>query len=157
MTRAEQARRHIEDPNAFEHTDAKARTLYIFLAALFAGTIVVLLVVGGILAWYTRDAASEVRLGGAAAEAMLPPQPRLERAPGEAARETLNRQEEKLQSYGWVDRKAGVVHIPIERAMELVIQRGLPVRKEGQAPAAPATGPQSGGPQTGAPQERQAR
>jgi len=29
---------------------------------------------------------------------------------------------ERLGSYGWVDEKAGTVHIPIERAMELVAQ-----------------------------------
>jgi hypothetical protein len=29
---------------------------------------------------------------------------------------------ERLGSYGWVDRKAGVVRIPIERAMELTAQ-----------------------------------
>jgi hypothetical protein len=28
----------------------------------------------------------------------------------------------KLQGYGWVDQKAGTIHIPIERAMELVQQ-----------------------------------
>lgn len=30
------------------------------------------------------------------------------------------RQRERLDSYGWVDRQAGVVHIPIEEAMRLV-------------------------------------
>jgi hypothetical protein len=29
-------------------------------------------------------------------------------------------QQELLSSYGWVDREGGVVHVPIERAMELV-------------------------------------
>ncbi len=38
------------------------------------------------------------------------------------------REEETLQNYGWVDRRAGVVRVPIERAMELVLQQGLPVR-----------------------------
>jgi hypothetical protein len=31
--------------------------------------------------------------------------------------------EQRLHSYGWVDRQAGVVHIPIERAMELIVRR----------------------------------
>lgn len=34
-----------------------------------------------------------------------------------------------LHSYGWVDQKAGVVRIPIDRAMTLLLQRGLPARK----------------------------
>ena len=41
------------------------------------------------------------------------------------------REEDKLSTYGWVDQKAGVVHIPIDRAMDLLSQRGLPVRAEG--------------------------
>ena len=38
-----------------------------------------------------------------------------------------------LESYGWVDRKAGVVHIPIERAMELTAKG---VRPRATAPGA---------------------
>jgi len=44
------------------------------------------------------------------------------------------RLDDQLNSYGWVDQKAGIVHIPIERAMELISQQGLPVR---QPPALP--------------------
>lgn len=42
----------------------------------------------------------------------------------------LMNQEKELNSYGWVDEKAGVARIPIERAMELTAQRGLPVRSQ---------------------------
>jgi hypothetical protein len=38
----------------------------------------------------------------------------------------LLNQENRLNSYGWVDEKAGVAHIPIEQAMDLIIKRGLP-------------------------------
>src|SRR6266404_9995420 len=53
-------------------------------------------------------------------------------------RDFLMDQEKQLNSYGWVDEKAGVAHIPIERAMELIKQRGLPVYPQGcaNAPAA---------------------
>jgi hypothetical protein len=34
----------------------------------------------------------------------------------------------KLTTYGWVDRNAGVVRIPVERAKSLLLERGLPVR-----------------------------
>jgi hypothetical protein len=40
------------------------------------------------------------------------------------------REENILSTYGWVDRSAGTVHIPIDRAMDLLTQRGLPVRQE---------------------------
>jgi hypothetical protein len=40
-------------------------------------------------------------------------------------------QENRLNSYGWVDEKAGVAHIPIDRAMDLIVQRGMPVYPKG--------------------------
>jgi len=40
-------------------------------------------------------------------------------------------EEETLSSYDWVDQKAGTVRIPIDRAMDLLAQRGLPVRAQG--------------------------
>jgi len=60
-----------------------------------------------------------------------------------------------LNSYGWADRRAGTVRVPIDRAMDLLVERGLPVAS-GSAPSlgAPDTGPESGGPQTGQPMPR---
>jgi hypothetical protein len=70
------------------------------------------------------------------------PSPKLE----EDERGQLNgirvEEEKTLYSYGWVDEKAGTVHIPIERAMDLLVQRGLPVRAQG-------AGSESGEPETG--------
>jgi hypothetical protein len=37
----------------------------------------------------------------------------------------------KLTSYGWVDKEGGVTRIPVDRAMELMLQRGFPTRSEG--------------------------
>ena len=48
-------------------------------------------------------------------------------------------EEKTLYSYGWVDEKAGTVRIPIERAMDLLVQRGLPVRPQGAADDSSAT------------------
>jgi hypothetical protein len=44
-----------------------------------------------------------------------------------------------LYGYGWVDQKAGVAHVPIQRAMDLVLQQGLPARP------APASAPKDDG------------
>jgi hypothetical protein len=44
-------------------------------------------------------------------------------------------EEQKLNSYGWVDQNAGVARIPITKAMELIAQRGLPTTPQaGTAP-----------------------
>ena len=50
----------------------------------------------------------------------------------EELRRTQLAAETKLNTYGWVDRPAGIAHIPIVRAMELVVERGLPEVGEGQ-------------------------
>jgi hypothetical protein len=44
-----------------------------------------------------------------------------------------------LENYSWVDQSAGKVRIPIERAMELIAQHGLPVRPAVET-AKPMTG-----------------
>jgi hypothetical protein len=36
----------------------------------------------------------------------------------------------KLGSYGWVDKDGGVARVPIDRAMEIMMQRGFPVRAD---------------------------
>jgi hypothetical protein len=46
-------------------------------------------------------------------------------------------EEDTLSTYGYVDQKAGTVRIPIDRAMDLIVLRGLPVRGAGAATAAP--------------------
>ena len=39
-------------------------------------------------------------------------------------------EEATLNSYGWVDKEAGVVKIPVDRAMEILAKKGLPARKQ---------------------------
>ncbi len=38
---------------------------------------------------------------------------------------------EKLTSYGWVDKEGGIARIPIDRAMEVMLQKGFPARADG--------------------------
>ena len=64
--------------------------------------------------------------------------PRLQRDDVQEMREQLYGEEGQLQSYGWVDQDSGEARIPIARAMELTVERGLPVRTE--TPATPAPG-----------------
>jgi hypothetical protein len=63
------------------------------------------------------------------------PAPNLQINPHDDLMALRAREDAELNTYGWVDRSHGVVRIPIERAMDLIIARGLPVRSAG----APAT------------------
>lgn len=44
-------------------------------------------------------------------------------------------EEKVLTSYGWVDQQKGIVHMPIDVAMQLTLQRGLPVQAQMPKPA----------------------
>lgn len=64
------------------------------------------------------------------------PQPRLESNERLEINDFRLKEEQDLNSYGWVDEKSGVVRIPIDRAMQLVAQRGLPTTpKAGAVPS----------------------
>ena len=67
------------------------------------------------------------------------PNPKLEEDERGQLNGIIINEDKDLYSYGWVDEKAGTVRIPIERAMELIAQRGLPVRPQGEAGSAAAT------------------
>ncbi|HYL16202.1 MAG TPA: hypothetical protein VEV41_24430 [Terriglobales bacterium] len=70
------------------------------------------------------------------------PSPRLETNERGQLYEQRTEEEETLNSYGWVDQNAGVAHIPIDRAMAIIAQRGLPVAPP-TAPETAAQKPQS--------------
>jgi hypothetical protein len=54
----------------------------------------------------------------------------------------IRKEEERtLASYDYIDKNAGTVRIPIERAMDLIAQRGLPVRAQSASGEAPAQKP----------------
>ena len=62
------------------------------------------------------------------------PQPRLEVKPGASLAELRAAEDADLNSYGWIDRNAGTVRIPIDRAMQLILERGLPDVGAGKTP-----------------------
>lgn len=57
----------------------------------------------------------------------VPPEPRLQAQP-RVALETLRRaDDERLNHYRWLDRDAGRLQIPIDRAIDLLSERGFPM------------------------------
>jgi hypothetical protein len=69
-----------------------------------------------------------------------PPEPRLQGAPGHQSSglddmlEMRERENRILSSYGWVDQQSGVVHIPIEEAKKLMLERGMAGSVEEMSP-----------------------
>jgi hypothetical protein len=58
------------------------------------------------------------------------PPPRLQKAPANDYEAYRDREQEWLASYGWIDAKKGIVHLPVERAMQLVLERGVKSKGE---------------------------
>ena len=66
----------------------------------------------------------------AEAQAQVRPDPRLQVTPELDLTRMRAAERAALESYAWVDRDSGRVRIPIERGMALVLEEGLPARKE---------------------------
>jgi hypothetical protein len=64
-------------------------------------------------------------------QSKITPSPQV--ASGEALKALRATEDAVLTTYGWVDKSKGIVHIPIDRAMDLLLQRGLPTRAPQQA------------------------
>lgn len=71
----------------------------------------------------------------------LPPSPRLQVAPRQELKDYCDGQERELNTYGWVDQRLRVVHIPVDKAMDLVLKNGLPVRANPPAGVTPVPVP----------------
>ncbi|MDK4702195.1 hypothetical protein PH562_08055 [Rhizobium sp. CNPSo 4062] len=111
----------------FEPQDVSPRLVLWVTLGLFLGMGLSVLLVFGIL-WWMRPNAAPPQTGFGSRQAE--PGPRLEVSPS-VNRDLLQRQaEQRLGEYGWIDRKAGTVHIPIDRAMAILATRGWPDRDE---------------------------
>jgi hypothetical protein len=137
-----------------EQSDINVRVILWFVAILTAITVIIQIAMWGMLkglAWYeVRNEPYVTPL--ARPEPAQPkdfPEPRLQTTPWTDLRAFRSEQQNYLNSYGWVDEKLGVARIPIARAKELLLQRGLPVRPELAADlegtGIAATGDSSGG------------
>ncbi len=62
-----------------------------------------------------------------------PPEPRLLTRPGADLAAMRAEEDDILDSYGWIDREHGIVRVPIDRAITLLAQKGLPTRTQAGA------------------------
>jgi hypothetical protein len=124
----------------YEHTDIDVTIGYNFAIWLLVAMVLsVGLVYGIFYVFEGRKAQADVaaqQFPLAAGQEKEPPAPRLQTQPFKDVYLLRMGQGEKLESYGWEDQANGVVHIPIDRAMELTRER-LVSRPE--ATAAPST------------------
>jgi hypothetical protein len=119
--------------HAHETSDANIRNLIIFGVTLCCLVIAGLLVSGAVFHYFVGHQGLGPPASPFENVRTLPPEPRLPVAAPNDLKQYKAAQEDILNSYGWVDEKAGIVRIPIDRAMDILLEKGLPVR--GAAPA----------------------
>jgi hypothetical protein len=116
-----------------EHSDVNIRAILGFGAALFAVAVAVHLLIYGLFGYFDSregiQAPAEYPLAASQGH-HEPPEPRLQTDPRQDLADMRAKEDEQLQSYGWVDKNAGIVRIPIDAAMRLTLERGLPARPE---------------------------
>jgi hypothetical protein len=120
-----------------EQRDVAFRPLVHGLLALVALIVVSVILMRLVFGFLVERAAKESPPANPLAQSFgrqVPPEPRLQSDPLQDLRALHAEEDAVLNNYGWVDRKTGVVRIPVQRALELVAQRGLPARQP--APAA---------------------
>jgi hypothetical protein len=132
---------------SYEHRDLQASSILYFLLILLVATMLSLFGLRGFYVYLDHhekaaqpavnplvtNVPTDTRHIAPGYPQSVFPNPKLEEDERGQLNGFLLTEEETLYSYGWVDEKAGTVHIPIERAMDLIVQRGLPVRPQGAA------------------------
>ncbi|OFW11631.1 MAG: hypothetical protein A3F69_06365 [Acidobacteria bacterium RIFCSPLOWO2_12_FULL_66_10] len=118
-----------------EHTDIDPAIGYRFALWLSVAMLISVGIVYGTFWFFEGQArgASEAaqKYPLAVGQVKEPPLPNLQKQPFKDIFQLRQAEAAQLGSYGVVDREAGVVHIPIDRAMELMLQRGFPARVGG--------------------------
>lgn len=120
---------YLETPpgSTYEHTDAEVGPLVKFAIWLVISAVIVVVGLGAMYQLLVRESTERVDTQryplAVNAEPRLPPTPRLQQFPRNELYEFRSKEDEQLHSYGWVDKNSGTVHIPIDDAMRLMLER----------------------------------
>jgi len=148
-----EAQEEVRNPGvSYEPSQANLRVVLGFLLALGLASVLVLVVLWGMFGYFRGVSAQRGPLPSPRMYTSPPsvPQPKLQPDPVADYNVYRLSAKERLDSYGWVDQSAGVARIPIDKAMELTVERGLPWHQPGTGPAPtvpnsnPAVGPLPG-------------
>jgi hypothetical protein len=124
---------NIDEQRGYELSDLKPGAIALFGVGLVIAVILAVIVTTLFLGYRTvqrgRQDTPAPRL---AREREVIPQLRLQVDAPEELRQLRAAEDAVLSSYSWVDKDAGIVKFPIDRAMEILAKKGLPARQPEQ-------------------------
>src|ERR1700719_1726728 len=123
---------------SYEKADVQATTIYWYLGALAIAVILSYVVCVFVLRLTTKIAVEfdtpppMIRQEMGSAYQALPPEPRLQGVPGHGTdpqtdlRQKLQADTAANEKYGWIDQSSGIAQIPVQDAMKIIAEKGLP-------------------------------
>ncbi len=122
-------------PPAPPHSDENVRAVLRFGFWMVVAAVVIYAALFGMFQYFDQQAAaSDPAKNPLLAGEKLPetpaarfPPPQLQSSAAEELEKFRAAEDRKLSSYEWVDRNAGIVRMPIDRAMQMVAERGVRV------------------------------
>lgn len=93
-----------------------------YMALGFAGTLCIILLCLLLVMWMFPSIEVDRRLPG---QTPVYPEPRLQSDPAVDLQKFLKSERARLNSTGWADREHGIAHIPIDEAMQRIVQQGI--------------------------------
>ena len=118
-----------------EHTDIDPAIGYKFALWLAVAMLISVGIVYGSFWFFERQVQTADAIAKkyplASEGAKQAPLPNLQNQPFKDIYSLRQGENQQLTSYGWVDKDGGVTHIPIDRAIDVMLQKGFPVRAEG--------------------------
>lgn len=132
----------------YETRDANVRGVYNFLIFMAIALVAVGLVSWGLFRLFAAQNRAQDRddrnTSPFAETRQLPMGPQLQVTPREDWLKYRGEQERNLENLSWVNRATGIVRVPIEQAMDILVKKELPVQgvtppADAAKPAAPAT------------------
>lgn len=113
-----------------EGTDVNIKLIVVVLSILAGMAAIVCVLVYGIFAYLADHPLSTVPPNPMAETAtqQFPPAPRLQVHPTIELEELRSEEDKILSTYGWTDKNAGIARVPIDRAIDLALQRGFATR-----------------------------
>jgi hypothetical protein len=139
---------HGERPG-YEQKDASPRGVVMAGIGLMLLLVLSLAVVAGLFYFFQQRQVSAFG-AGPTPTAIQPPAPQLQVDPAKDLQQVRATQEAQLNSYGWVNKSAGIIHMPIDQAMQIIAEHGVPTRAPTPMPSPspsvpPAASPTPGG------------